>query len=185
MNNYLLLLLLPCFVSCTSQGDTAQKPPEGYYNFSLTVADTNPMHGSDAAFAVEVPWWKTGKAREGGVLYWYSNFKRPKASQNQVPSQEDRVPSDTLNIGLKRVQLDSIYQLARQVFAIPSKPFLEDDSFPHPPFPHDLDNYLVVTFYPQRSSGAYFDCSGYREHNEASYKLAAYLEKLKAGFLHR
>jgi hypothetical protein len=185
MNNHFLPLLLLCLTSCTSPGDTAQKPSQGYHNFALTVADTNPMHGSDAEFAVEVPWWKTGKAREGGVLYWYSNFKRPKASQKHVPSQEDRVPSDTLSIGLNRAQLDSIYQLAQQVFAIPSKPFLEDDSFPHPPFPHDLDNYLVVTFYPQRSSGAYFECSGYKEHNEASYKLAAYLEKVKAEFLHR
>lgn len=143
------------------------------------------MHGTDAEFAVEVPWWKKNRAREGGALYWYSNFQRPKTTKKQVLSQEDRVPLDTLNIGLNRAQLDIIYQLARQVFAVPPKPFLVSDSLPPRPYAHDLDNYLVVTFAPQLYSGASLECSGYKEHNEASYKLAAYLEKLKVGSLHR
>ncbi|MGY3088209.1 hypothetical protein ACVWYF_001242 [Hymenobacter sp. UYAg731] len=184
MKKQLLLFLLPCVSSCTSPADPAQTLPQGSHYFSLSVADTNPMHGTDAEFAVEVPWWKKNKTREGGALYWYSNFKRPKTPEKAV-LEEARVPLDTLSIVLNRAQLDTIYQLARQVFAVSSKPFLVNDSFPPPPPSHDLDNYLVVTFAPQLYSGASLECSGYKEHNEASYKLAAYLEKVKTGSLHR
>ncbi|WP_197076718.1 hypothetical protein [Hymenobacter terrenus] len=147
MKNQVLLFLLPCVSSCTSPADTAQTLPQGSYYFSLSVADTNPMHGTDVEFVVEVPWWKKNKVRDGGALYWYSNFKRPKTPQKAV-SEEARVPLDTLCIVLNRVQLDTIYQLARHVFAVPPKPFLVKDSFPPPPPSHDLDNYLVVTFAP-------------------------------------
>ena len=93
------------------------------------------------------------------------------------------MPLDTLSIVLNRAQLDTIYQMARQVFAVPPKAFLVNDSSPPQPPSHDLDNYLVVTFAPQLYSGASLECTGYKEHNEASYNLAAYLEKLKVGSL--
>jgi hypothetical protein len=185
MKNRLLLLLLPCLSSCSPPIGIAPKPSHGSYYFSLSVANVNPMHGTDVEFAVEVPWWKKNEASGSGMLYLYTNFKRPKQTRQQALLRDVLLPSDTLSIALNRAQIDTIYQLARLVFTVPTKPFLVNDSLPPRPPAHDLDNYLVVTFAPQLYSGASFECTGYKEHNEASYKLAAYLEKVKTGFLHR
>ncbi|OON71127.1 hypothetical protein B0919_03815 [Hymenobacter sp. CRA2] len=158
-------------------GCTSKNSSQLAYDYSLAVEDTNPMIGPEASLEVEM---SPNASGINATLYACSRYDTLWATHPNALPRFRRVPFDTLRISLTTNQVDSIYQMARQVFALPVSLRTRDPNAPPPPPPaHDLDNFLVVRFRPYGYGGPHFECGGYEENNAAAYRLQSYLTRIK------
>ena len=167
------LFFLAGTVSCERKGNHFS-----HYGYRLTVSEISPMRGVQTSLAVKKRWThETPKAY--AELISYTRYNQIKANQSAV-SRVETIPLDTTKFSLSRVQFDSLYFLAGQAFTVPVQPAMNYDSIPLPPSSHDLDNYLAVDFRPYENTGPTLKCIGYKEYNQSTYTLYAYLMRLKA-----
>ncbi|UOQ52918.1 hypothetical protein [Hymenobacter cellulosivorans] len=172
----LLLLAFGC-----QPGTTESKRPQ-VYDYSVSVEETA-MSQPQTILTVETGESVSNKYYWGqahAYLFIYSQIYPVEAkSANEYPRVR-MVPQDTLAVVLNRHQTDTIYYLARRVFAPPQQPALRD-SLPPPRFyqMHDTDPYLVVRLRPTWYSGPTYECTGYQEESPASYALRDYLLTLR------
>lgn len=181
----LVLLALSCLVgSCKQQSRSQHEQDDLPYDYRVAVEDMNPFAGVQASFVVETR-FSNQTGHEQPALYALSNYQVVSAKEKNVFPATRQVPFDTRQVDLRRGQMDTIYQLARAIFQLPTTPsFRTAASRAYPPM-HDMDNYLRVHFTPQSWTGPSFSCSGYEENNAATYALHAHLSRLKEQALRR
>jgi len=190
---FVSLLLLLAVSSCEKVPRSAQSSTKLVYDYALEVEDTQRSGDPHTSFTV-----LTGEAKsrryhdrkyafltEHAYLFVYSTIYRVESEKEVLLPRYRFVPQDTLLIALSRSQIDTIYQLVRRVFQLQVQP--EQRDILHPPTylsgsVHDVDRYLTVRFIPHPYGSLTFECIGYQEYNDASYRLRAYLQTIRTRF---